>query len=405
MKSPNKQVTITKVSEEMYNCIDNPLSVSPPSNPQHHNLINEHRRIELPSLQQQQKGGSPSNHNGTNGYSNERKIHGFEISQNNSDQDDESSSYEESTQQGPSNENLLGTAFCTFMGFASVQTVVAVFAGSEAMLGDSAAMIVDALTYLFNWYAERKKAAYETREWIKANSQKNAFQDAATQKRILERTKRKNVLQLELVPPCLSVGTLVIVTAFVLKDAVKVLILDVHRGIEKQGNPNIHIMMYFSIANLGLDLVNVANFAKAKHLFGFDTSEETHQHDGHQPLASGDDEEIGVNEGKSPRHAPSYDDDDVDGDEDQDHTANLNMCSAYTHVFADTLRSIAVLVAACLSVLVDGITPEEADASAAVVVSGLILLSLIPLINGLRQSYNELRLIRAEEKNDELLFS
>ena len=75
------------------------------------------------------------------------------------------------------------------------------------------------------------------------------------------------------------------------------------------------------------------------------------------------------------------------------------------HVFADTLRSIAVLVAACLSVLVPEITPEEADASAAVVVSGLIILSLIPLFNGLVQTFHELRMIQAEEKSDEMVFS
>ena len=69
------------------------------------------------------------------------------------------------------------------------------------------------------------------------------------------------------------------------------------------------------------------------------------------------------------------------------------------------MRSIAVLVAASLSELIEGITPEEADASAAVVVSGLILLSLVPLLKGLVQSYSELSLIKAEEKNDELLLS
>ena len=104
---------------------------------------------------------------------------------------------------------------------------------------------------------------------------------------------------------------------------IRVLILDVHRAVALQGNPNIHIMMYFSIANLGLDLVNVANFAAAKHLFGYETSEEAPQ--GHEVLSSteGEDENI------TPKSAPSYEDSD-NGDEDQDHTANLNMCSAYT---------------------------------------------------------------------------
>ena len=80
--------------------------------------------------------------------------------------------------------------------------------------------------------------------------------------------------------------------------------------------------------------------------------------------------------------------------------ANLNMCSAYTHVFADTLRSIAVIVAAVLAELWPGVTPEEADATAAVVVSGLILLSLLPLLQGLWRSVVELRGILAEERSE-----
>ena len=80
-------------------------------------------------------------------------------------------------------------------------------------------------------------------------------------------------------------------------------------------------------------------------------------------------------------------------------------CFSSQHVFADTLRSIAVLVAACLSVLVPKITAEEADASAAVVVSGLIILSLLPLIKGLLHTSQELKMIHAEEKSDKMALS
>jgi Co/Zn/Cd efflux system component len=86
----------------------------------------------------------------------------------------------------------------------------------------------------------------------------------------------------------------------------------------------------------------------------------------------------------------------------QQEEANLNMCSAYTHVFADTLRSIAVVVAAGLAEVVDGITSEEADAAAAVTVSILIVLSLIPLLHGLSMSVSELRAIQAEERDEKL---
>ena len=44
------------------------------------------------------------------------------------------------------------TAFVSFMTFSILQMTAAIFAGSEALVGDSAAMMVDALTYLLNWY-------------------------------------------------------------------------------------------------------------------------------------------------------------------------------------------------------------------------------------------------------------
>lgn len=77
--------------------------------------------------------------------------------------------------------------------------------------------------------------------------------------------------------------------------------------------------------------------------------------------------------------------------------------STAQHVFADTLRSFAVIIAAVTAKVVDGVTPEEADATAAVVVSILILLSLIPLFQGLRETSLELRAIWAEELSESIL--
>jgi len=61
-----------------------------------------------------------------------------------------------------------------------------------------------------------------------------------------------------------------------------------------------------------------------------------------------------------------------------------------------------VIIAAGIAELVDGVTAEEADATAAVVVSGLILLSLLPLFHGLKQTFLELRAIRAEESSEKM---
>ena len=62
-------------------------------------------------------------------------------------------------------------------------------------------------------------------------------------------------------------------------------------------------------------------------------------------------------------------------------------------MFADTLRSVAVIVAAVVAEIAEAVTSEVADATAAVVVSALILLSLVPLFSGLVRTFSELQSI------------
>ena len=460
----------------------------------------------------------------------------------------------------PTNELLLGTAFVSFMSFAVCQMVFAIWASSEAMVGDSSAMMVDALTYLFNWMAERRKRHFQqqdddiekeqqqqqqkqqqndgkfpeveltiqerldgederaskmdiggerrTTSSMEQQQQQREFQQQQKefQERQRERIKRKALLQLEILPPLISVSALLVVTFFVLKTAIQVLVLDTHRKRSEQSDPNLNIMLIFSLTNLGLDLLNVTCFARAKHLFGFDTHVttstthggghyHTHHHhrdhvlvrtqdddddDDHSVSMAGyvvdendEDEEVhslheemhddlgqislpgtdnnstfttprtdnrrsqrltpksssnnNSHHEKTPSHLTaefsqtvittgpnrSSGDDDEDNSEPiphiptEDGGANLNMCSAYTHVFADTLRSIAVIVAALVAKVDSDLTPEEADATAAVIVSLLIALSLIPLGQGLWMSLKEWQEIRAEEEQEtnRLLFA
>ena len=68
------------------------------------------------------------------------------------------------------------------------------------------------------------------------------------------------------------------------------------------------------------------------------------------------------------------------------------------HVFADTLRSLAVITAALIAEWVPAVTSEEADATAALVVSFLILMSLLPLFSGMYQTYTTLQLISHQEQ-------
>jgi len=307
----------------------------------------------------------------------------------------------------PSNETLLFTAFVSFMGFATVQTVVAFIAQSDAMLGDSAAMAVDALTYGFNLYAEREKTQdvvedqnngdeiadnIELSSSDKRNTTTHDESEGETERDRLEQQflKRRRHLHLELVPPLMSVSILIIVTIFVLRNSIKTLILDTQRNESEQTQPNLKIMMAFSTANLFLDLFNVTCFATAKHLMGYNTTEQSNaeQHYGEvidDEVYSGfnaDDNESGVDPEKT----------------EEEKRVNLNMCSAYTHVFADTLRSIAVIVASGVAEVTKIVTPEVADAAAAVIVSAIILLSLVPLFSGLIRTWRELRSIAVEVK-------
>ena len=64
---------------------------------------------------------------------------------------------------------------------------------------------------------------------------------------------------------------------------------------------------------------------------------------------------------------------------------------------ADTLRSIAVLVAAALSFSFKGINPSIADATASIVVSIIIAASLGPLIVGLLKTIGELKALKSME--------
>jgi len=60
-------------------------------------------------------------------------------------------------------------------------------------------------------------------------------------------------------------------------------------------------------------------------------------------------------------------------------------------VFADTLRSTAVLIAAGLSYILQMGQPEIVDAVAALAVSLIILLSLGPLLGGIGHAYKQMR--------------
>jgi hypothetical protein len=229
----------------------------------------------------------------------------------------------------PSNEELLSIAFISFLTFTICQAVAAYFANSQAMMGDSMAMGVDAFTYGFNLMAERMK--HKTHVSIPCLNM-NTLNIPQMQMQIQhderwnQRAKRKQTLVLELVPPIISVTTLVLVTAFILHESVSVLVLeldehrdsDVNQNQHQRAQPNVIIMFAFSCLNLVVDAVNIMFFSKADHAFGYDTFDD------------GDElNQVGTNgHGNGNGHGYDHDrdrdrDDDRDCDHELEHTDGL----------------------------------------------------------------------------------
>jgi Cation efflux family len=160
-------------------------------------------------------------------------------------------------------------AFVSFLTFATVQLFFAIFyAKSQSLMTDCAAMYVDVLSYVINFWAERLKHGPT---------------------KLSPRQLRLQRLYLELIPPFLSVVTLVAVTVLALQTAIETLIQEAeaeatrNKGLDNNDDkdddddedPDLSIMMAFSGLNLILDLVNVGYFVKADQAIGIGLP---HQH-------------------------------------------------------------------------------------------------------------------------------
>jgi len=311
---------------------------------------------------------------------------------------------EEHGEDGPTNEYLLNVAFISFFGFCILQGSVAFVAQSQAMIGDTAAMGVDALTYLFNMFAEKKK-------------NKPLEDDGITPLSVCKHEQKVLRLKLEIIPPLVSVVCLVYVTYSVLSDSISTLLDPVEADAEDQ--PNIQLMFYFSALNLAIDMLNVGCFARAKKALGYLVIRKDIERYGDdkecrseciQPFFSSHKDGI-----VDVKNSASYSslaeneyetqsdfDEHIDDEENvKTEEINLNMCSAYTHVFADTLRSITVFIGAGIASMY-GFSPEKTDAISAIIVSFIILISLGPLLGGLVKSCAELRALlrKASEAKD-----
>jgi Co/Zn/Cd efflux system component len=217
-------------------------------------------------------------------------------------------------------------AFGSFFGFTLVQLVFAYAARSQAMMADCAAMAVDAITYLFNFFAEKTKHREITEE------------EKLLDPDVLQSRLKLIRLYLELIPPLISVTTLLVVTIVSLKQAIEVLLEN-----EPVDNPpDVILMLIFSGLNLLLDAVNVRCFASAEdHFVGIpsafhhhgDHKEETQteltgllgkrNNDGNRSTYAG------LPHGEATLRASEHDDID-DERSSSSQSLNLNMCSAWT---------------------------------------------------------------------------
>ena len=402
-------------------------------------------------------------------------------------------------------EQLLILAFLSFFSFAIVQMIFAVYvAHSHAMIGDSSVMLLDALTYLFNGYSERRKrhhydTQYELLQIIQSsppspvqqsiqstttnenqndhnirgiskdtvvdvedpntdNDSPELQQQQQQQHVLLALQLRQKVKFLEIVAPSISVLALIVVTVVVTQQAIRTIqsiVSSTRQNRHAAEEPNLYIILFFSIFNLLLDGINMYFFTRPNNvsicsklscsccrqfqkppslMMNVTEDDMTDQDvtDFDDRNDNDDRDSIAMQNRLSQQqetNASTPAMSGVDGllllqDESFQHkltkehhnhhshssatttaarttttntvpTTNMNMCSAYTHVLADTLRSIAVITAVLLA-LYNDIEPALADATAALIVSFLIALSLIPLIQGLYSNVYELYYVRLQ---------
>jgi hypothetical protein len=174
-----------------------------------------------------------------------------------------------------------------------------------------AAMYVDVVTYMFNFLAERLKHAHDSS--------------------LSARALRLRRLYLELIPPTISVVTLLIVTVLALRQAFASLFAR-----NDEDPPDLNIMLAFSALNLLLDGVNVSCFARVDQTAGFIGDHHHSERSDHATVAT---ETTPLVESSLPPMDMGSTNSGVDNSDDEDDSQdssglpggiNLNMCSAFT---------------------------------------------------------------------------
>lgn len=299
----------------------------------------------------------------------ETKYSSYKLAKHNVSSQNQIVSKEREESKMVTNNQVLNIAFYSFLGFTLLQISFAIQAKSSAMIADSIAMLIDSLTYLCNMVAENLKSRPFT------------TYEMSLPLTLLHHRRKLQRLYLELFPPLISVTTLLSLTYLTFKSSIRLLL---GPTADDDPEPNATIMVIFSILNLLLDAVNVFYFAKVDQAIikpiGFDTVTE-------ESLLISDESTVSEDDYTSTEN---------DEEHDGQHVTliNLNMCSAWTHVFADTCRSVAVLLAGSLVYFCKSLSSTKADAAAALVVSIIIFISCIPLFKGLIITSHEIWILK-----------
>ncbi len=264
-----------------------------------------------------------------------------------------------------SNQVILEISVTLFLLFALAELTGAIISGSLSLLGDAVSMCVDVVTYICSVYVE----------WYKNNH---------------GRFTKWSRMTIEIIIPSISLLSLMGVTVYISYDAIMVLI-----DPPTEDDVDVVYLYSYSAANLVIDLV-------VSGLFYF-RGTEVFQEPITVPVLSLDtsinfedpDDEFGhlddILEFPTRSTTPSEIHDSKSlavlgkmffGNATSNITtskANLNMISAFTHILGDTLRTIAMFVAALVSTL-SGVDGDICDASAAIVVAVSILAICGPII-------------------------
>ena len=246
----------------------------------------------------------------------------------------------------------LWSAFVGNTVFTTAQVFGATFANSLAMFSDTSTMFVDSITYLVSLIAEHQRVRCGVRGAAAAELGASAF----------------------------SVIALFAVTIAVTNDAARR--ITTH---EEEEDVDPRIMLGFTIVNLFVDIFMCAPFVKLlrrrpgrrsgqSSALVESTIVLSDAPQASEPSESRAESRVVVvpQDGeRSPRDEPAAGND-GGGGLDLDASKELNLFSAFAHVFADTLRTLTVLTCALL-VWVAGVPPETADAVGALIVSGIVL--------------------------------